>query len=81
MHGHVLVRCLRLLLPDELSGRPIAPNVTERGSTGQGCAAGTVPWNNFWPNQTYPTVAIQFEEWPAASTYANRDGLMPGSLN
>jgi hypothetical protein len=53
----------------------------ECGSTGQGCAAGTVPWNNFWPSQAYPTVAIQFEEWPAASTCADRDGLMPGSLN
>ncbi|RKH07513.1 M23 family metallopeptidase [Corallococcus carmarthensis] len=66
----------------EVSGvHPGAPTC-ECGSTGQGCSASTVPWANFWPSTAYPTVAIQFEEWPAASTCANRAGLqMPWSMN
>ncbi|MCP3139421.1 M23 family metallopeptidase [Pyxidicoccus xibeiensis] len=53
----------------------------ECGPTGQGCATNYVPWANFWPSTTYPTVAIQFEEWPAASTCADRGGPMPTSRN
>jgi hypothetical protein len=53
----------------------------ECGSNGQGCATNYVPWSNFWPNATYPTVAISFEEWPAASSCANRRIGMPASLN
>ncbi len=53
----------------------------ECGSSGTGCGASTVPWQNFWPNATYPTVAIQFDEWPAASSCANRRITMPASQN
>ncbi|RKH70258.1 M23 family metallopeptidase [Corallococcus interemptor] len=59
---------------------PGAPTC-ECGTTGQGCSANTVPWANFWPNSTYPTVAIQFEEWSTASSCGNRRQLMPASLN
>lgn len=51
------------------------------GSAGTGCAANTVPWGSFWSSATYPTVAIQFDEWPAASSCANRRITMPASTN
>lgn len=59
---------------------PGAPTC-ECGSAGTGCSASSVPWTNFWSSPTYPTVAIQFDEWPAASQCANRRITMPGSTN
>ena len=53
----------------------------ECGPTGQGCAANTVPWANFWSSATYPTVAVSFDEWAAASTCGNRRMAMPPSQN
>jgi lysozyme len=53
----------------------------ECGANGQGCAANAVPWANFWPNATYPTVPISFVEWPAASQCANRRITLPASQN
>lgn len=52
----------------------------ECGAAGTTCAANTVPWGSFWPNATYPTVAIDFDEW-ASSQCANRRITMPQSLN
>ena len=53
----------------------------ECGQGGTGCSASTVPWANFWPNATYPTVSISFVEWSAASQCANRRITMPASQN
>jgi murein DD-endopeptidase MepM/ murein hydrolase activator NlpD len=53
----------------------------ECGASGTGCAANTVPWGNFWVSATYPSQAIPFVEWPAASTCANRRITMPASQN
>ncbi|MCA9592630.1 MAG: M23 family metallopeptidase [Myxococcales bacterium] len=53
----------------------------ECGSAGTGCAAGTVPWGSFWSTPTYPTLPIQFDEWGAASSCANRRITMPASQN
>lgn len=53
----------------------------ECGSAGTGCATNSVPWSNFWPNATYPTVAISFTEWAAASSCNNRRIAMPASQN
>lgn len=53
----------------------------ECGAEGTGCAADTVPWGSFWPSPTYPTVAMQFDEWPEASQCANRSITMPPSQN
>ncbi|MEZ4220343.1 MAG: M23 family metallopeptidase [Polyangiaceae bacterium] len=53
----------------------------ECGSAGTGCAANSVPWGSFWSSPTYPTVPIQFEEWPAASSCNNRRITMPASQN
>ncbi|MCE7891806.1 MAG: M23 family peptidase, partial [Sorangiineae bacterium PRO1] len=54
----------------------------ECGSAGTGCGAGSVPWGNFWSSATYPTVAIQFQEWSAASSCADRAPMaMPASQN
>lgn len=51
------------------------------GAAGTSCAANTVPWANFWASATYPTVAMAFDEWPAASQCANRRITMPASQN
>jgi hypothetical protein len=59
---------------------PGAPTC-ECGANGQGCSASSVPWANFWPNATYPTVAVSFVEWPAASQCANRRITLPASQN
>ena len=54
----------------------------ECGSTGTGCGAGSVPWANFWSSTTFPTLPIQFAEWPAASNCADRAPMaMPASQN
>ncbi|HRG96896.1 MAG TPA: M23 family metallopeptidase [Polyangiaceae bacterium] len=53
----------------------------ECGADGQGCAANTVPWANFWSSAAYPTVAVAFDEWAAASTCGNRRIAMPASQN
>jgi hypothetical protein len=53
----------------------------ECGANGQGCAANTVPWANFWSSTTYPTVTMSFVEWSAASMCANRRMTMPASQN
>jgi hypothetical protein len=53
----------------------------ECGSNGQGCATTFVPWGNFWPNSTYPTLAMSFSEWSAASQCGNRRMSMPASQN
>jgi len=53
----------------------------ECGSAGTGCAANSVPWASFWSTPTYPTVAIQFDEWAAASSCADRRIGMPASQN
>jgi hypothetical protein len=53
----------------------------ECGSTGQGCAASSVPWSNFWSSATYPTVAITFTEWAQASQCGNRRMVLPASQN
>ena len=52
----------------------------ECGTNGNTCAANTVPWGSFWPTVTYPTVAIDFDEWQS-SQCANRRITMPQSLN
>jgi len=61
----------------------VHPNVAtcECGANGQGCATTTVPWSSFWATTTYPTVPIQFDEWPAASQCADRRITMPPSQN
>jgi len=59
---------------------PGAPTC-ECGANGQGCGAGSVPWANFWPSATYPTVPVSFVEWPAASSCANRRITLPASQN
>jgi len=61
----------------------VHPNVAtcECGADGTGCAANTVPWSSFWVTSTYPTQAIQFDEWPAASQCADRRITMPASQN
>ena len=61
----------------------VHPNVAtcECGANGTSCAANTVPWSSFWVNATYPSQAIQFDEWPAASQCANRRITMPASQN
>lgn len=53
----------------------------ECGVAGTGCAASFVPWSNLWVSSTYPSLPITFEEWPAASTCANRRITMPASIN
>lgn len=53
----------------------------ECGADGEGCAADEVPWSSFWPSATDPTVAIAFDEWPAASECDDRRGEMPASQN
>ncbi len=53
----------------------------ECGSDGQGCADSDVAWSGFWPNATYPTVAISFDEWADASQCADRGGELPASMN
>lgn len=53
----------------------------ECGSDGQGCGDNTVAWSGFWPNATYPTVAIAFDEWPDAAQCADRGGELPASMN
>ncbi len=52
----------------------------ECGRSGLGCAADFNPFPAVWPSSTYPSVPINFEEWPAASC-SNRRGTMPQSLN
>jgi hypothetical protein len=61
----------------------VHPNVAtcECGADGKGCAATSVPWASFWVTSTYPTVPIQFDEWPAASQCADRRITMPPSQN
>jgi murein DD-endopeptidase MepM/ murein hydrolase activator NlpD len=53
----------------------------ECGANGTGCAANSVPWGSFWVNATYPSQAISFVEWGAASQCANRRIAMPASQN
>lgn len=53
----------------------------ECGSDGKGCGASSVPWSSFWSSVAYPTVSISFEEWPAASSCADRRIPMPASQN
>ena len=53
----------------------------ECGADGTGCAASTVPWASFWVTATYPTVPVQFDEWPDAAQCANRRIAMPASQN
>jgi hypothetical protein len=49
----------------------------ECGSDGTGCATSTVPWSSFWVTSAYPTVPIDFEDWPTASACANRRIQLP----
>jgi Peptidase family M23 len=53
----------------------------ECGSDGTGCSAGSVPWSSFWSTVAYPTVPISFDEWPEASSCADRRISMPASQN
>ncbi len=57
----------------------------ECGANGDGCATDYVPWSSFWPNSSYPTVAVAFDEWQGASsctTLGNNDYVtMPNSMN
>ncbi len=53
----------------------------ECGSDGKGCSASSVPWSSFWSSTTYPTVPIQFDEWPASSSCNNRRITLPASQN
>ena len=53
----------------------------ECGAAGTGCSKSSVPWSSFWSSAAYPTVAIQFDEWPAASSCKNRRITMPASTN
>ena len=59
---------------------PGAPTC-ECGSAGTGCGAGTVPWGSFWSSAAYPTLAMQFDEWPATTSCKNRRIPMPASQN
>jgi len=52
----------------------------ECGADGKGCSASTVPWANLWCSATYPTIPIDFTEWPTASKCANRRITMPAAL-
>ncbi len=53
----------------------------ECGGAGTGCSASSVPWGTFWSTATYPTLPIQFDEWPAASSCKDRRITMPASQN
>lgn len=53
----------------------------ECDADGQGCATNTVPWSSFWATSTYPTVPIEFDEWPTASQCGDRRITMPASQN
>lgn len=53
----------------------------ECGTSGTGCATNTVPWSSMWVTATYPSVSINFEEWPTASSCGNRRLAMPASIN
>ncbi len=59
---------------------PGAPTC-ECGGNGTGCSAASVPWGSFWSTPTYPTLAIDFDEWPEASACADRWMTMPASQN
>jgi len=62
---------------------PIHANVStcECDASGLGCAADWNPYGNVWVDSTHQTLPIVFEEWPAASTCADRRITMPNSLN
>jgi len=53
----------------------------ECGSDGMQCSSSSVPYADFWATTTYPTVPINFVEWPTASQCANRRITMPASEN
>lgn len=65
----------------QVSKNPAGAATCECGSAGTGCGAATVPWSSFWSTPTYPTVAVEFVEWSAASNCANRRITMPASQN
>ncbi|HET6614008.1 MAG TPA: M23 family metallopeptidase [Kofleriaceae bacterium] len=51
------------------------------GKDGLNCPADFNPFPSVWVSDTYPTVAVSFDEWPDASKCANRRITMPPSLN
>ena len=53
----------------------------ECGSTGLGCSATYVPWQDFWSGAAHPTLPVSFDEWPASSSCANRRIQLPASQN
>jgi hypothetical protein len=65
----------------QVSKTPPGAATCECGSDGTTCSASSVPWSSFWSTPSYPTIAIQFDEWPAASSCGNRRITMPASQN
>jgi len=65
----------------QVSGVHAGAATCECGADGLGCNAGSVPWSSFWVNATYPSLAIQFDEWPAAAACGDRRIAMPASQN
>lgn len=65
----------------QVSGVHAGAPTCECGADGRGCAAGTVPWASFWVTATYPSLPIEFAEWPTAATCGDRRIAMPGSQN
>ncbi len=53
----------------------------ECGAAGTGCSSGSVPWSSFWSTPQNPTLQIAFDEWPEASSCADRRITMPASQN
>lgn len=59
---------------------PSAPTC-ECGADGTHCSASTVPYANFWVTSAYPSVPIEFDEWPTAAACHDRRITMPTSQN
>ena len=53
----------------------------ECGADGTGCAPTAARWTPFWVDHAHPSVAVEFDEWPAAPACANRRIALPPSLN
>lgn len=52
----------------------------ECGTDGKQCATNTNLYPNMWVSSTYPTLPIDFEEWPSASC-SNRRLTLPAALD
>jgi len=65
----------------QVSGVHAGAPTCECGADGGGCDPTTVPWGSFWVDATYPSIAMAFDEWPAAAACANRRMVMPASQN